>query len=82
MKSSTINQSEMHRDDEDSFGYNSFGKVVGELNGPNSIYDAPTHSQPYDRKRENAGEMSIGNVAAEMSSSFNVKDALNVPQPP
>jgi hypothetical protein len=22
----------------DSFGYNSFGKVVGELNGPNNIY--------------------------------------------
>lgn len=25
--------------------------------------------------------MSVGNVAADMSSSFNVKDALNVPQP-
>ncbi len=46
MKSSTINQSEMHREEEDSFGYNSFGKVVGELNGPNIIYDAPINSQP------------------------------------
>ena len=44
MKSSTINQSEMQREEEDSFGYNSYGKVVGELNGPNSIYDAPTNN--------------------------------------
>ena len=40
MKSSINNQPEadMHREEEDSFGYNSFGKVVGELNGPNNIY--------------------------------------------
>ena len=40
MKSSNNMQqmAEINRDEEDSFGYNSFGKVVGELNGPNNIY--------------------------------------------